>query len=131
MTDMGPGSAAWLAVAALMALANMCLPGKKKLRPGGQEAERDVRRLVAQNFVNDCENYSVNNVTDCIAMLAREARLQGRYDDFLEMIFRILLSNLDAAPERPCGSRAWGYDDDDDDFPDMSGGSRGGMGRAC
>ena len=50
---------------------------------GGRVAQGEACRLVAQNFVNDCDRYSVNNITDAIALLAREARAQDCYGSFI------------------------------------------------
>lgn len=122
--DFAPGGWLFLALHALIMGANRSLPGRKKLMPGGRVAQGEARRLVAQNFVNDCDSrYSVNNITDAIALLAREARAQDCYGSFLEMLFQILLSLLDDPSSGPVTSRkrSWDSDSEDDSpAPDMS-----------
>ena len=83
---------------------------------GGRVAQGEACRLVAQNFVNDCDRYSVNNITDAIALLAREARAQDCYGSFLEMLFQILLALLEAPSSGLVTSRkrSWGSDSSDE-----------------
>ena len=121
--DCAPGGWFFVALYALIMGANRSLPGRKKLMPGGRVAQGEARRLVAQNFVNDCDRYSVNNITDAIALLAREARAQDCYGSFLEMLFQILLSLLEDPSSGPVTSRKRSRDSDSEDdspAPDMS-----------
>ena len=99
----------------LVLLSNRDNPARRTLKPGGQVAQGHARRQVAQNYVTDCRSqYSVNNMTDAIALMANEAAMQGLYEEFLELLFLVFLS----LHEAECASDAW-YSDDDD-FPDMS-----------
>ena len=121
--DFAPGGWFFLALHALIMGANRSFPARKKLMPGGRVAQGEARRLVAQNFVNDCDRYSVNNITGAIALLAREARAQDCYGSFLEMLFQILLSLLEDPSSGPVTSRkrSWDSDSEDDSpAPDMS-----------
>ena len=121
--DCAPGGWFFVALYALIMGANRSFPGRKKLMPGGRVAQGEARRLVAQNFVNDCDRYSVNNITDAIALLAREARAQDCYGSFLEMLFQILLSLLEDPSSGPVTSRKRSRDSDSEDdspAPDMS-----------
>ena len=117
--SMATGSNFYQMILTLVHLSNRDSPGRKKVKPGGRVAQGQARRQVAENYVNDCRGYSVNNVTDAIWLMAHEAQAQGRYDEFLELLFLIFLGFLDEEPE---GSD---WHPDDDDYPDMSSGRSG------
>ena len=119
------GSSNHQVMRALVLLSNSELPKRRKVKPGAQVAKGEARLQVAANFVASCRGYSANNITDAIALVANEAEMQGVYGEFLELLFLIFLELLE---EEEAGT-PW-FLDDDDDYPDMSGG-RAGAGAAA